>query len=59
MFEFISQLAKDTSPDLPGLQPSILYVALCLIIPIATGLLVGLLAKLPSKLKCKHKKVEL
>ena len=49
MFEFISQFTKDTNPDLPGLQPSILYVASCLIVPIATGLLIGLLAKLLSK----------
>ena len=49
MLEFISQLTKDTRPDLPGLQPSMLYVVLCLIIPVAIGLLVGLLAKLLSK----------
>ena len=50
MFEFISKIAVDTNPDLPGLQPGILYVACCLIVPVAIGLLIGLLAKLANKL---------
>lgn len=49
MFEFISQLAQDTSPGQPGLQPSILYVASCLIIPLAVGLIIGLFGKRLSK----------
>jgi len=48
--DFIAQVARDTDPATAGYQASAVYVTICLVVPIALGLVGALLGYVVEKL---------
>jgi len=42
LIDWLQQLGKDADPLEPGFQPQLLYLVVCVCLPVAIGLLVGL-----------------
>ena len=54
--DFIAQVARDIDPVKEGYQVSAAYVTLCLVVPIALGLLGALLGSVVEKLARRREK---
>ena len=56
----ILDISRDARPSEPGFQPSGLYIAVCLVIPIIMGIIAGLISSLVMRLfKWKRQKQEI
>jgi hypothetical protein len=54
--DFVAEIARDTDPARAGYQASAVYVTLCLVVPIALGLVGALLGYVLEKLRSHGKK---
>ena len=50
---FIHRILQDTNPRTPEFEPSEIYIALCLLIPVFMGIITGLISSLIVRIASK------
>lgn len=50
IFQFLQDLGRDANPEKEGFQPQILYIIVCVGMPVAIGLFVGYGLRLVEKI---------